>query len=315
MVAQATAFAPANIALIKYWGKRDEALHLPNTPSLSISLADHGATTHIAKASGQADDITLNNKKLLPSDSFVTRLVNYLNFFRPYDDFYFSIQTTSTVPVAAGLASSASGFAAVVLALKQFFGWTLTESELSILARLGSGSACRSLWQGFVYWQMGQDASGLDSYAMPLPEKWPDLCIGLVMISDAPKPMSSRLGMQHTVLTSPLYSAWPGVVENDLLAIREAITTQQFEKVGLISECNAMAMHATALAARPAVCYSLPQTIEMMKKVWQLRSQGLPVYFTQDAGPNLKLLFLEKDRAIVEKEFIGLVVIKPFFSK
>jgi len=317
VVSTATAYAPANIALIKYWGKRDNYLHLPVTSSLSVSLNTHGATTEITRASHhaheiKADQITLNQQLLPAHDPFVTRLVHYLDYFRPHADFYFALQTTSTVPIAAGLASSASGFAAVVLALKQFFGWTLSDAQLSILARLGSGSACRSLWHGFVLWQQGVDPQGLDSYATLLPHTWPDLCIGLVMISDVPKQVSSRVGMQQTVLTSPLFSAWPQVVENDLSVIVEAIKTQQFDVLGQISEGNAMAMHATALAARPAVCYHLPETLVMMKKVWELRANGLPVYFTQDAGANLKLIFLEKDRALVEQAFSNLIVIKPF---
>jgi len=205
VVAKASVYAPANIALIKYWGKRDILLNLPNTASLSISLGKKGTHTEISRASGDADEIILNDQLLSCDNFFVTRLQQYLDLFRPHPQFYFSVQTLSTVPVAAGLASSASGFAAMILALRQFFGWSLPEYQLSLLARLGSGSACRSLWQGFVYWQQGEAADGFDSYAMPLADTWPDLRIGLVIISDKAKATSSRDGMLHTVKTSPLY--------------------------------------------------------------------------------------------------------------
>ena len=208
----ATVYAPANIALVKYWGKRDNELNLPVTSSLSISLADKGTSTTLSVAHQAADEVFLNGEKLTAVSPFVTRLLSFLDLFRPRKDFYFRIETISTVPIAAGLASSASGFAALVLALNDWLGWALDLQSLSLLARMGSGSAARSLWHGFVMWQGGERDDGMDSFAYSLSYQWPSLRLGLLIHSTAEKHMSSRDGMIQTVQTSPLYTAWPAVV-------------------------------------------------------------------------------------------------------
>lgn len=157
------AFAPANIALCKYWGKRDTTLNLPLTSSLSISLGKKGATCTV-QLSDQLQDICILNGKTLAVDSkFSTRITQFLDLFRPCEKMFFHVNSQMNIPLAAGLASSACGFASLVLALNDFFGWKLSQQELSILARLGSGSACRSLVQGFVEWQAGLRADGMDS--------------------------------------------------------------------------------------------------------------------------------------------------------
>jgi diphosphomevalonate decarboxylase len=185
------AYAPSNIALCKYWGKRNQELNLPVTSSLSVSLADKGSTVELSAATGSQDVFVLNNKTLDPTSSFSKRLHDFLNLFRPEQDFMFNATIQTNIPIGAGLASSACGFASVVLALNDFFGWDLNESELSILARLGSGSASRSLHQGFVEWNAGVSADGMDSYAQALTETWPELCIGLLIVSDGAKPIGS----------------------------------------------------------------------------------------------------------------------------
>lgn len=309
--AAATAFAPANIALCKYWGKRDAELNLPTASSLSISLGKLGSAVTLAPCGGH-DRVTLNGKLMAPETAFARRASAFLDFFRPTPKFYFNVEARNTVPTAAGLASSASGFAALVLALNELFGWQLDRRQLSILARLGSGSACRSLFEGFVEWRAGQAADGMDSYAAPLKFRWPDLRIGLVTISDREKPIGSREAMGHTRATSPLYAAWPGTVTRDLTELKHAIRTRNFTRFGEIAEGNALAMHATMIAARPAVLYWLPGSVEAIHAVHALRAEGCEVYFTMDAGPNLKLLFRKSDLRGVVKEFSDLQVVVPF---
>ncbi len=187
---QAVAFAPTNIALCKYWGKRNTELNLPMTSSLSISLGDKGATTEVAEIQGQ-DEIWLNQQKVDLGTTFAQRLVQFLDLFRPAAKVAYRVRTQINIPVAAGLASSACGFAAVVLALDKLYGWELDESALSIIARLGSGSAARSLWHGFVEWHAGIAEDGMDSYAQLLPWQWPQLRIGLHIINSQQKPLSS----------------------------------------------------------------------------------------------------------------------------
>jgi diphosphomevalonate decarboxylase len=307
----ARAYAPANIALAKYWGKRNETLNLPFTGSLSISLADHGVTTEIAEGQ-QKDYYRLNGEEVNPDTEFGQRLTNYLDLFRPHDNFYFDIHTQSNIPIAAGVASSAAGFAALILALNQFFAWNLNNKSLSILARLGSGSASRSLWHGFVQWHAGIAEDGMDCFAEMINSPWPELRVGLLLLNREEKKISSRLAMQQTVLTSPFYQQWPHIVAHAIVDLRNAIDIQDFPILGQTAEANALAMHATMLAAKPSICYWQPETVAIMQKVWQLRAEGLHVYFTEDAGPNIKLLFLQDQSKVLQEIFPNMILIEPF---
>jgi len=307
----AHAYAPSNIALAKYWGKRNEILNLPFTGSLSISLANYGVTTEVAAAL-QEDRYRLNSVDVDPDTEFSRRIRDYLDLFRPHENFYFDINTQSNIPIAAGVASSAAGYAALILALNQFFAWNLDKKSLSILARLGSGSACRSLWHGFVEWHGGMEEDGMDSYAEMIDLPWPELRVGLLLINSEKKSISSRVAMQQTVLTSPFYQQWPHLVAHAILDLRNAIDIQDFPVLGQTAEANALAMHATMLAAKPSICYWQPKTVAVMQKVWQLRKEGLHVYFTEDAGPNIKLLFLEDKSKILQEIFPEMILIEPF---
>jgi len=303
------AFAPANIALCKYWGKRDTELNLPVTSSLSISLGEKGVRTRIALSDDNHDQIKLNGNIVAPDTEFARRMIDFLNLFRNKANLYFTVDTKSNIPIEAGLASSAAGFAALIQALDKLFGWQLDKKQLSILARLGSGSACRSLWQGFVKWHAGTAEDGMDSFAESLPSAWPDLCMGILTISTTPKHISSREAMQRTVATSRYYKLWPDQVENDLRNLITAIKTHNFTLLGETAEANAIAMHALALTSNPAILYSIPKTIAMIEKIWRRRASGLNIYFTQDAGPNLILLFLQQDVDKIKHEFPELEVV------
>ncbi|OGT45531.1 MAG: diphosphomevalonate decarboxylase [Gammaproteobacteria bacterium RIFCSPHIGHO2_12_FULL_41_20] len=306
---QATAFAPTNIALCKYWGKRDTELNLPVTSSLSISLGNKGASTTLRLLSEAEDVLILNGSPLETTTRFGKRVVEFLDLFRIQQQPSLRIDINMNIPLAAGLASSACGFASLVAALNKLYGWGLSLQDLSILARLGSGSASRSFWSGFVEWHAGIQADGMDSYSEPFSAAWPELCIGLHVVSHEAKPIPSREAMQRTRETSVLYRSWPEQVQRDLLAIKQAINQQDISALGAAAETNALAMHATMLSAWPPISYSLPATTAAMHAIWQLRSAGLVVYFTQDAGPNLKLLFLKKDIELLSKHFPSLEII------
>ncbi len=311
----ARAYAPSNIALCKYWGKRDQQLNLPVTSSLSVSLGDRGSYVALSISAASHDTIILNGNPVEPVSAFAKRFAIFMDLFRHSPaPFYFHAEIISTIPVGAGLASSACGFASLVLALDQLFNWQLTPRELSILARLGSGSASRSLWSGFVEWQCGERVDGMDSHGIPLDVIWPDLCIGLLIFTDKEKPISSRVAMQCTLETSPLYHDWPQHVAHDLALIKQAIIQKDFNLLAATAEANAVAMHATMQSAVPAIDYCLPATRAAMEKVWQLRKDGIAVYFTQDAGSNLKLLFLRHDLALVRQNFKHVEVVTPFLS-
>ncbi len=302
------AFASANIALCKYWGKRDADLNLPVNSSLSISLGKLGTHT-VVKFTANSDRIFLNGKPA-PAD-FAARISKFLDLFRAEGQF-FEVRTKNNIPTAAGLASSASGFAALVKALDQLFGWGFNPRELSMLARLGSGSAARSLYEGFAVWHAGVRADGMDSYAEGFSKPWKNLRIGILEVSGARKKTGSTDGMNRTVETSELYASWPAQADCDFDELRTAIAAQDFSMLGKTAENNALAMHATMLAAWPPLCYWKPQTVALMQKVWQARDEGLELYFTIDAGPNLKLLFLEKDARAIRKMFPKAQIVSPF---
>lgn len=306
----ASAFASSNIALCKYWGKRDEELNLPVTASLSVSLGHLGTRTKIS-ISNMADRITLDDCELADEDPFARRLISFLDLFRSPREKY-NIETKNNFPTAAGLASSASGFAALVIALDDLYAWHLTKKELSLLARLGSGSASRSIFNGFVEWQRGSRDDGMDSFAQVLAEQWPELRLGVVTVADEQKAVGSRAGMRRTTETSELYRSWPLQVEKDLRNIKEAIQNRDFELLGKTAESNALAMHATMLAAWPPLLYWKPETVLVFQKVWKMREAGVPVYFTIDAGPNVKILFLENQLNVVSKNFGSMEIVTPF---
>lgn len=306
------AFAPTNIALCKYWGKRNQELNLPLTPSFSISLGSKGATAQLALIENSADEIILNGSVVDTRSSFSKRLIEFLDLFRRANKLRLQICIHSNIPIAAGLASSACGFASIVMALDELFDWNLSPKELSILARLGSGSASRSIWPGFVEWHKGERADGMDSYGESFAEEWPELCIGLLVVNNQEKSVSSREAMQRTVMTSALFSAWPAKVNQDMEIIKQAIISRDFALLGKTAESNATTMHATMLSAWPPINYSVPETLLGMQETWRLRQQGLSVYFTQDAGPNLKLLFLEKDKNEILSHFPNVEIVQPF---
>lgn len=305
-------FSPANIALCKYWGKRNQELNLPVTGSLSVSLNNKGTTTTLKISENQADEIYLNGQLLDAQSAFAVRLTHFLNLFRTQEATHFYLDICTNIPIAAGLASSASGFASLIHALNALFQWQLSSQQLSILARLGSGSASRSIMTGFVEWYRGMRDDGNDSFADRLPAIWPELCVGLLIVNDKEKLVSSREAMQTTLSSSPLYSLWPNKVAQDLLLLKNAIHTKEFDLLGKVAESNAMTMHATMLAAWPPISYAMPETVLAMQKIWKLRRQGLALYFTQDAGPNLKLLFLEENIATIREYFPEIDIVRPF---
>lgn len=311
--ATATASAAANIALAKYWGKRDDALRLPLTDSLSVSLGHLGTTTTLTPRDG-ADEIYLNGALVPPTEGFARRLSAFLDLFRApaAAGHGLRVDTTNRIPTAAGLASSASGFAALVLALDQLHGWDLPLAARSILARLGSGSACRSVAPGFLWWHAGTRADGMDSAAEPLADTWPALRLGVLVASAAPKAIGSGVAMDATRQTSPLYAGWPAIVARDLAELRAAITARDLPRLGAAAERNALAMHATMLGAATPTLYWLPETVAMLRTIWSLRAAGLPLYATLDAGPNVKLLFTADATAAVQAAFPAVQVVVPF---
>lgn len=305
----AEAFAPANIALCKYWGKRDEALKLPLTGSLSVSLGQLGTRMRISLS--ERDSLSINDAPQLPESKAFKRLFAFLDLFRTPGT-AFRVESQNTIPMAAGLASSASAFASTVNTLNQLYGWELSDPQRSILSRLGSGSASRSICPGFVEWLQGERPDGIDSSAVALKSFWPEFRVGILTLSAAEKPVGSSEGMQRTLETSVLFNSWPNQVAKDLPMIREAVLQKDFKTLGPAAEQNAMAMHATMIAAWPPIIYWQPESVTTLRQVHALRAQGVEVYATMDAGPNVKLLFEADTETKLLQTFPDLKVIAPF---
>ncbi|MCL3778578.1 MULTISPECIES: diphosphomevalonate decarboxylase [unclassified Actinomyces] len=287
----ATASANSNIALIKYWGKTDARLHLPTTSSLSLTLDETWTTTTVSFDGGDGgeDSVTINGVRA--QGTARERVHRFLSLVRERagldEGAAASVTSTSTVPLAAGLASSAAGFAALAGAASRAAGLDLGARDLSRLARRGSGSASRSVFGGLVRWNRGTDDA--TSYAEPVPCAL-DLAMVVVALETGAKAVSSTVAMRRTMETSALYPAWVEASATDLDEVLAAAAAGDLERLGTVAEANALGMHATMVAARPAVLYWRPGTVAVLHEVARLREAGLPVWATMDAGPNVKVL-------------------------
>ena len=287
----AVARAHANIALIKYWGKRDALLNLPAAGSLSLTLSELYTDTRVEFSDQHdADRLTLDDRPV--TGSGLKRLTAWLDIvrMRAGTSAHAHVESRNNFPTSAGLASSASAYAALAMATSAAIGLPRQPSAVSELARLGSGSAARSLFGGLVRMHAGTRADGTDCFAEPIPATW-ELRMVIAIVGDgSPKAHSSRDAMEHCAATSPLYSGWLACVPNDLLSAQRAIERQDFTALGRVVEANALAMHATAMASRPAIHYWQPGTIACLATVRTLRGQGVEAYATMDAGPHVKVL-------------------------
>lgn len=289
---RATARAHSNIALIKYWGKRDETLILPHNSSLSVTLDTLYTTTSIAFQTGLDRDLFILNGKPA-SEKERLKVSRFLDLIRGLADvtLFAEVVSENVFATGAGLASSASGFAALSAAATHALGIELDGKDLSKLARRGSGSATRSIYGGFVEWQKGVQPDGEDSYAVPIAsaDDW-DLHMLIVTVDEAAKDISSRDGMRRTVETSPFYPAWLETIDQDLAEVKTAIYEKDFQKLGEVAERNALKMHATTLASNPPFWYWQSETLLVMNTVKRLRAEGTLAYFTIDAGANVVVL-------------------------
>lgn len=290
---QATAQAQPNIALVKYWGKRDAALNLPAAGSLSITLdALHTRTSVRFDDALADDDIVLNGKR---DEAQARRLGAFLDLFRARAQVATRahVESTNDFPTGAGLASSASGFAALAVAADRALNTGLAPRELSILARHGSGSAARSIFGGFVEMAAGTRADGEDACATPLldADEWP-LAVVVAITTRAAKATSSRDGMEDSRRTSPFYRDWIATVHADLVDARAAVHARDFAKLADTSEASCLAMHAVMLSTRPGLVYWNAATVDCIHRIREMRRTGTAVFFTIDAGPQVKAVCL-----------------------
>lgn len=298
--------AHTNIALIKYWGKADEEYIIPLNSSLSLTLNDLYAETSVIFDPDLNQDIFyLDGEK--QDGSSLEKVQHVLDLVRQQADIEAKayVDSQNFVPTAAGLASSASGMAALAASASLAAGLDLDEKDLSRLARRGSGSASRSIYGGLVQWKKGSNDS--DSYAVPIdPADW-GLGMYFILINKEQKKVSSRSGMKQTVETSPYIEEWAKTTDEDVEKMKEAIAQRDFTQIGLLMERSASKMHATTLGAIEPFTYLLPESLHAIQFVQDLREKGFDCYFTMDAGPNVKVLIKEE-----QKEAIGQLLQEEF---
>ncbi|HXF64458.1 MAG TPA: diphosphomevalonate decarboxylase [Caldilineaceae bacterium] len=305
---KATARAGSNIAFIKYWGVADPRLNLPLNSSISMTLADAYTVTTVEwdAAGAQAhDSITLDGAEV--TGKAAERLVRHLDRIRSLAgvERRARVASVNNFPMASGIASSASGFAALTVAGCRAIGLALDDAQLSALARLGSGSACRSILGGFVLWDRGDDHDTSIARQLFPPDHW-DLYDVVAVVSREAKAISSEGGHQIAA-TSPLNRARVAYAEQALAAVREAILHRSLAQLGPILEQDALAMHAVMMTGNPSLLYWLPGTVAIMHAVRRWRSaDGLPAYFTIDAGPNVHVLCEAEDAPEVQARLAAL---------
>ncbi len=289
-----TAQAHPNIALVKYWGKRRKEGNIPAVGSISITLDTLYSRTSIRLEPALRGDRFIFNGAPAP-EAQRRRVQMFLDIFRRRAGraVFARIESENNFPTAAGLASSASGFAALAVAANRAFQLHLEERELSRLARQGSGSAARSIFGGFVEMHAGTRPDGSDAFAEPLlaPEAWP-LRVVICITSRQEKSIGSTEGMERTAATSPFYSAWVSSSKDDLAEIRRAIRGKNFRELTEVSEHSCLKMHGLILSARPGILYWNGTTVELIHRIRALQRDGVPVFFTIDAGPQVKAVCL-----------------------
>jgi diphosphomevalonate decarboxylase len=298
--------AHPNIALAKYWGKRTEGSNIPAVPSLSVTLAGLATHTRIAFPTGLTAHRLVMGGETIEGEP-LGRVARLLEEVRTFSDFsgkapFAEVTTSNDFPTASGLASSASGFAALALAAVRAYGLTWDIDCVSALARRGSASAARSLFGGFVELDPGPagepSAPGSVVAARQVaPPGHLDLKVLVCVTSEAKKDIGSRDGMYITASRSPYYAAWLEEAPKNFRALKAALLAKDFVRVGELAEASALAMHASAIAA--GVVYFRGVTIEALAALRQLRAKGTPAFATMDAGPHVKVLVRSEDAALV----------------
>lgn len=280
----------ANIAIIKYWGKENQAKMIPSTSSISLTLENMFTTTSISFLPDTATSDQFYINGVLQNDEEHTKISAIIDQFRQPGQAFVKMETQNNMPTAAGLSSSSSGLSALVKACDQLFNTQLDQKALAQKAKFASGSSSRSFFGPVAAWDK-------DSGAIYKVETDLKMAMIMLVLNAAKKPISSREGMKLCRDTSTTFDEW---VEQSAIDYQHMLTylkTNNFEKVGQLTEANALAMHAMTKTANPPFSYLTKESYQAMEAVKELRQEGFACYFTMDAGPNVKVLCLEKDLA------------------
>ncbi|MBI4096185.1 MAG: diphosphomevalonate decarboxylase [Candidatus Levybacteria bacterium] len=297
---KATAIAPSNIAFIKYWGRKDEVLRLPENGSISMNLSNLLTTTTVEfNSSFKEDEIIINGQK---EENAGSRAIKHLDRIRSLAKINLKakVVTRNNFPTGTGLSSSASGFAALTVAASAAAGLNLSKKELSILARQGSGSACRSIPDGFVEWLDGD--TNETSYGVSLyPENYWDIADVVAVVSKNKKEVSTTEG-QKLAGSSPFFPTRLSKIKEKINLIKKYLQEKDFKNFGELIEAEALELHAIMLTSTPSLIYLLPGSLKIMHLTKKWRAEGLQVYFTVNTGQDIHLICEKKDVKVLVKK-------------
>lgn len=303
-----TAIAPSNIAFIKYWGRKDEVLRLPENGSLSMNLSGLQTTTTVEFSPDYIEDYIEINGTREPNEG--SRVTKHLDRVRTLAkiSYFAKVVTKNNFPTGTGLSSSASGFAALTVSAAKAAGLTLSEKDLSILARQGSGSACRSIPDGFVEWLDGDTSD--TSYAVSLypPDYW-DIVDVVAVVSEGRKDVSTSEG-QKLVGSNPFFPVRRAHIKERLELVKKLLAVKNFPEFGKLIEAEALELHAIMLTSRPSLIYWTPGTLTIMKLINKWKEDGLPVYFTINTGQDIHLICQQETVEFVKSKLTDVDGIK-----
>ncbi len=311
---KSTAIANTNTALVKYWGKDSVEFNTPANNNISLTIDSHWTKCTVEFSSDYKEDqATLNGQPA--TGKVLERTTKHLDYIRKLAGVDLKAKGAAEInfPIGMGLASSASGFAALTVAACSALGLKLSEKDLTIISRRGSGSSCRSILGGYVEWVMGGDK---ESVAVQIADKNHfDIRDIAVIVSKKSRKFDTRGGMEIAKKTSPLYPArLKAVNEITLPKIRQAILDKDFTTIGQLAELDSNLLHATALTATPILLYWQPETLEIMHAVKDWREEGLEAYYTADTGANVHILCKPKDEKEILKRLKEIKVVQKAIS-
>jgi len=290
---KATAIAPSNVAFIKYWGRKNEILRLPTNASIAMNLSNLLTTTTVEFKNNFSEDTIIFNGEQESIKG--NRAIKHLDRIRQLAHMQTKakIVTENNFPSSTGLSSSASGFAALTVAAAKAAGLDLSEKELSILARQGSGSACRSIPDGFVEWLDGNKNEESYSVSLYPPDYW-DLADVVAVVSISKKDINTSEG-HKLAQTSPFFSTRLSLLNKKIALLKKYMKEKNFPAFGELIEAEALEFHAILITSIPSLIYWFPQTVRVMKSVKKWRAEGLSVYFTINTGQDVHIICQKKD--------------------
>ena len=280
--------ASPSLALVKYWGKADGGINLPATTSIAVTVSHLETVSHISLSGLRADDEATDEVTIEGERQPASRFALFFDAVREAlrEDRYFRVESVNTFPTGAGLASSSSGFAALAKGCTMVAGRQLGGTELSMLARIGSGSAARAVFGGFTRF-----AAGAPSAEQIADENhWPELRVVIAVVQRGSKPISSRDAMIRSRDTSPYYADWVAGAERLAEQAETAVLNRDLDSLGRTMRQSYLRMFSTMFTAEPPVIFWFPESVAIIRACEQLRADGIPAWETMDAGPQVKVL-------------------------